>query len=180
MKENYDVQVSKFLSLILRHHPERIRLTLDENGWASVKELIVKANDHNFALDLEELKEVVENNDKQRFIFSDDGTKIRANQGHSVKIDLQLEPSTPPAVLFHGTADKNTASIQAKGIIKGQRNHVHLSTDTKTAHKVGARYGKPIILTIDAKAMSEEGCIFFESENGVWLTEEVLPKYINW
>jgi putative RNA 2'-phosphotransferase len=97
-----------------------------------------------------------------------------------VKIDLQLEPSTPPAVLFHGTADKNTASIQAKGIIKGQRNHVHLSTDTKTAHKVGARYGKPIILTIDAKAMSEEGCIFFESENGVWLTEEVLPKYINW
>jgi putative RNA 2'-phosphotransferase len=178
MKENYDVQTSKFLSLILRHHPEQIGLQLDENGWAEVKELMEKANKNSFRFDLEELKEVVEHNDKQRFVFSPDGRKIRANQGHSVKIDLQLEPDTPPTQLFHGTAEKNIASIRAKGIIKGKRNHVHLSSDVTTAHKVGARYGKPVVLTINTEAMAQDGCVFFQSENGVWLTEIVLPQYI--
>jgi len=130
-------------------------------------------------LTLEELKGIVQSNDKKRFAFSEDLSKIRANQRHSVEVNLLLKQQIPPDLLYHGTAEKNIESIKRQGLLKGCRHHVHLSSDQHTARKVGIRYGKPVVLTIDAKAMSDEGCTFFQSENGVWLTEYVLAKYIN-
>lgn len=169
---------SKFLSLILRHKPEIIGLTLDENGWACTEDLLTKINASSRSLSLDELKELVDTNDKKRFAFSEDFSRIRASQGHSVDIDLNLKQQTPPDTLYHGTAEKNIQSIKQQGLLKGSRNHVHLSCDRDTARKVGLRYGKPVILTIDAKSMHEQGCRFFQSENGVWLTDYVLQEYI--
>jgi putative RNA 2'-phosphotransferase len=169
---------SKFLSLVLRHKPEAIGISLDENGWASTEELLSKTNANGHSLTLEELKEIVRTNDKKRFAFSEDFTRIGASQGHSVEVDLQLRTIAPPDVLYHGTAEKNIASIKQRGLLKGSSNHVHLSSDAATARKVGSRYGKPIVLTIDAKGMHEEGHQFFQSENGVWLTEQVPLQYI--
>ena len=170
--------ISKFMSLVLRHRPEQIGLTLDEEGWADVQELISKLNAHGAGLTPELLDTVVENNDKKRFAFNEDKTRIRASQGHSVAIDLALEPVTPPALLYHGTAEKNRESILSKGILKGERQHVHLSHEKETAVKVGSRHGRPFVLHIDAATMHNDGQLFYLSANGVWLTEFVDPKYI--
>lgn len=179
MNEIEKKKVSKFLSLILRHQPETIHLNLDEQGWANVEELRTKSSKKRIYFTLKELEEVVETNDKKRFIFNKDKTKIRANQGHSIDIDLALKPQQPPEYLYHGTADVHVASILEKGIEKRSRQHVHLSQDKDTATKVGRRHGKPIILTIRTGKMHEDGILFYLSENGVWLTDFVDPKYIS-
>lgn len=173
-----ETKISKFLSLILRHQPKRIDLVLDKNGWAHVDELMSKAKNKSIDLTLEKLKTVVENNDKKRFIFSADFKKIRANQGHSVNVDLEFQEVKPPAILYHGTATRNLRSIKTKGLLKGKRHHVHLSADPETAKKVGMRYGKPVVLEIDTGQMQKDGLKFFRSKNGVWLTEYVSPEYI--
>ena len=172
-------KISKFLSLVLRHKPETIGLELDENGWASVEELLDKMNRDPYSLSFDDLKEVVETNDKQRFIFSEDYKQIRANQGHSIQVDLALEAQTPPGILYHGTAIKNLESIKEKGLIKGSRHHVHLSADKKTALTVGGRHGKPVVLEVQAMNMYQAGMDFFLSENGVWLTDHVPPHFIS-
>ncbi len=179
MNEKDKKRISKFLSLVLRHQPEYINLNLDQNGWADVLELQEKSKTKNIHFSIEELREIVETNDKKRFSFSKDASLIRANQGHSVKtIDLQLEAIKPPEVLYHGTVEKFIASIKATGLEKRNRQHVHLSADLETATKVGSRRGKPIILKIQAQKMHEEGFAFFLSANGVWLTDRVPKKFI--
>lgn len=172
------IKISKFLSLVLRHKPETIDLALDENGWANTDLLIQGMLKSNYSVDINILKSIVKSSDKQRFKFSDDFSKIRANQGHSINVDLKLKPELPPAILFHGTANKNLDSIKRNGLLKKNRHHVHLSSDTETAEKVGMRYGKPIVLHIAAGKMNTDGIKFYLSENGVWLTEKVDTKYI--
>ncbi len=172
------IKISKFLSLILRHKPETIGLTLNENGWADTQELLKQCNTFGYKLSFEQLKTVVDINNKRRFAFSPDLTKIRANQGHSINVDLELKEKKPPDILFHGTAEKNIESIKEKGLNKRKRNFVHLSSDSKTAYNVGLRYGKPVILTINTGKMHEKGILFYLSENGVWLTDNVSPEFI--
>lgn len=178
MNEKHNKRISKFLSLVLRHKPEIISLNLDKNGWADVEELQEKCAKQNQDFTLEELGEIVETNDKKRFIFNEDKTKIRANQGHSISVDLALKPQQPPEFLYHGTAEDNVKSILENGIEKRNRQHVHLSTDKDTASKVGMRHGKPVLLTIMTGKMSEDGIVFYLSENNVWLTDFVDPEYI--
>ena len=173
------VSVSKFLSLVLRHQPERIGLQLDDQGWADVDQLLALAAQAGRAFDRALLEEVVRANDKQRFTFDDSGQRIRANQGHSVQVDLQLAPQTPPALLYHGTVDRFLESIRAQGVLRGSRQHVHLSPDTNTAVQVGARRGKPVILAIQAESMHSAGHTFYRSQNGVWLTDHVPPQFID-
>ncbi len=170
---------SKFLSLVLRHQPDVIGMQLDPEGWLPIDELIENANRKGNELSLELLHEVVASCEKTRFSLSDDGLKIRANQGHSVPdIELNLEPVTPPNPLFHGTVAAFIESIREQGLLKRSRNHVHLSADIETAKKVGARRGKPLILTIRTEAMHESGHIFYISANGVWLTDAVPTRFI--
>lgn len=173
-------KTSKFLSFVLRHKPDAINLVLDDNGWANIEELISKANDSGeiSGLNRELLQEVVDTSDKKRFIISEDGQSIRANQGHSIKVDLQLKEVTPPEFLFHGTATRFLDSIKQEGLKPQQRQHVHLSTDIETATAVGQRYGKPVILKIKALLMHEQGFKFYLSENGVWLTEYIPTNYL--
>jgi putative RNA 2'-phosphotransferase len=170
--------ISKLLSLVLRHEPGRIGLTLDANGWADVDDLIRRVSAHGPPLDRELLARIVAESDKQRFALSPDGRSIRANQGHSVEVDLALEPSVPPPLLFHGTAVNAVASIRAQGLVPGSRQHVHLSRDSETAMKVGSRHGKPVVLTVLAQDLSAIGHTFYVSANGVWLTEHVPPQYL--
>ena len=172
------VQLSKFLSLVLRHKPEEIGLTLDPNGWAGVEELLRLANARGKRLTRELLERIVVENDKKRFAFSTDGQRIRASQGHSVEIDLALSPATPPELLFHGTATRFLASIRTQGLIPGSRQHVHLSHDAATARNVGQRHGRPAILTIAAQTMSTAGHLFYLSANQVWLTPHVPVEFI--
>lgn len=179
MKENNNENISKFLSLVLRHKPETIGIDLDENGWTNVQILIEKLNQNNFTVDLETLKNIVATNNKKRFAFNQDNSLIRANQGHSISIELGLKEQMPPDVLLHGTAERFAESILKTGLIKQQRQHVHLSTNIETAKSVGARHGKPIIFEIAAKKMFEDGFIFYVSDNGVWLTDNVPVKYIS-
>lgn len=169
---------SKFLSFVLRHHPESIGLTLDDQGWASTDELLARAAEHGRSFTFQELKEIVDTNEKKRFAFSSDLKKIRASQGHSITVDLQLKEQTPPARLYHGTVERNLESIRKNGLIKGQRQYVHLSLDRETSRKVGMRHGKPVVLTINAEQMNADGFKFFVSENGVWLTDSVSPHYL--
>ncbi|MCD6068604.1 MAG: 2-phosphotransferase [Bacteroidetes bacterium] len=169
---------SKFLSLVLRHSPEKIGLTMDSAGWVSVSELIEKCNKHGKKLNFASLKEVVETNDKKRFAFNDSETKIRASQGHSIEVDLEYVPTEPPEFLYHGTVDKFIALIKEGGLKKMNRTHVHMSKDLETATKVGSRRGKPIILTIRTGDMHRAGMEFFRSANGVWLCDAVPPEYI--
>jgi putative RNA 2'-phosphotransferase len=173
------VKLSKFLSLVLRHEPESIGLRLDEQGWADVEELLRCCQAGPQPMTREELEEVVRTNDKKRFAFSPDGTKIRANQGHSIEVNLALEPREPPELLYHGTAQRHLDSIRQSGIHKGERHHVHLSLDEPTAIKVGQRHGKPVVLTIRAGEMHKKGNVFYCSDNGVWLTEHVPPEFIS-
>jgi len=171
-------RVSKLMSLILRHRPEHIKAVLDENGWLLIDELIKGINKKGIQLNRELLEVVVKENDKKRFIISDDGLRIRANQGHSVNVDLELKAVEPPEFLFHGTVPKFMGAIQDKGLLKMSRQHVHLSTNRDTAISVGSRRGKPVILTVRSGEMYKSGSSFFLSENGVWLTEAVSPQYI--
>jgi putative RNA 2'-phosphotransferase len=172
------VKTSKFLSLILRHKPETVGLNLDEAGWVSVAELIAACKSNGVELTMELLREVVATNDKKRFSFNEEETLIRANQGHSVEVELGYLPVEPPEKLFHGTATRFLDSIKEKGLIKGQRHHVHLSADYETAIKVGQRHGKPVVLEVASQQMHNEGFQFFISENRVWLTERVPAIYI--
>jgi putative RNA 2'-phosphotransferase len=173
------IKVSKFLSLVLRHKPEEIGLTLDENGWANIEELIQLANLRGTRLNRALLDQLVAENDKQRFALSEDGRRIRASQGHSIDIDLALAPAQPPELLYHGTASRFIESIRASGLHSANRHHVHLSLDVPTATKVGQRHGKPVVLTVRSGEMSEAGHSFFLSANGVWLTERVPAEFID-
>jgi len=178
MNSDEKTKISKFLSMILRHRPYRINIILDDNGWAPVSELLQNMQNTRYNLTFEELKEIVDTNDKKRFAFNDDFSKIRASQGHSVKIDLELKAVEPPFILYHGTAAKFVADILEQGLKKMNRQHVHLSKDTETAAKVGARHGKPVILKIEARGMSADGYKFYCSDNGVWLTDDIPAEYI--
>lgn len=176
LKMKTNKEISKFLSLVLRHSPQTIHLKLDSAGWASIPELLKRVP---FKLNMDKLKEIVETNDKQRFSFNTDYTKIRANQGHSVSyINLELEAIKPPEILYHGTVSKFVSSIKAEGLRKMSRQHVHLSADRATAVTVGSRRGVPIILSVCAGKMYDDNISFYKSENGVWLTEEVPAEYI--
>ncbi len=172
------VKKSKWLSKHLRHSPERVGLKLEEGGWVSVTDLLEAARRNYLALSRAELEEVVAGNDKKRFSFSDDGQKIRANQGHSVEVDLQLSSTEPPEVLYHGTGAQNRDSISKNGLEKRRRHHVHLSTDIETARKVGSRHGKPLLFEVDAEQMFADGIEFWVSDNGVWLCDFVPPQYL--
>jgi putative RNA 2'-phosphotransferase len=172
-------KTSKFLSFVLRHQPQSIGLELDAQGWAEMQALIDAANQHGRRLTPELIRDVAANCEKQRFCISDDGQRIRANQGHSVKIDLALPASQPPDVLYHGTATRFMASIEKSGLIPNGRHHVHLSADVGTARNVGSRHGVPVILKIDARRMTEDGIRFMQSQNGVWLCDAVLPTYFS-
>lgn len=177
MTEQHKKQISKFLSLILRHQPEKINLKLDENGWASIKDILEKSK---LRFTFEELEEVVYTNDKQRFALNGDKTIIRANQGHSLKtVDLNLKPKTPPVFLYHGTVGRFIPEIKRQGLKKMKRQHVHLSADRNTAIKVGSRRGRPVILGVRALDMQSEGHQFYISENGVWLTDSVPSEFID-
>lgn len=169
-------KISKYLSYILRHQPDSIGIELSDEGWANIKELIGKTSE--FKLTRELINTVVETNDKKRFLISEDGERIKANQGHSIEVKLELEPVTPPDVLLHGTAERFLDSILSEGLTKQKRHHVHLSKTQKTAMSVGARYGKPVLLKIDSKQMYEDGFEFFKTENDVWLVDYVPAKYL--
>jgi putative RNA 2'-phosphotransferase len=176
--ERHLVRLSKFVSKVLRHDPESIGLRLDEAGWADVDELLSAANHAGVNIDRSMLDRVVAENDKKRFAMSEDGTKIRASQGHSVSVELGLAPVEPPEVLYHGTADRFAASIREQGLLPRARQHVHLSLDEATAVKVGQRHGKPVVVLVESGRMHKEGFAFYLSDNGVWLTERVPPKYL--
>jgi len=173
------VRASKYMSLLLRHQPEKVGLALDANGWARVADLVSLTQKGGVRLTRELIEEVVAGNDKKRFVLSEDGERIRAAQGHSIEVDLALPPRQPPEYLYHGTASRFLDSIRKSGIVRGKRHHVHLSPDEETAIKVGQRHGKPVILTIRSGDMWRAGIPFYCSENGVWLTDEVPPAYLS-
>jgi len=175
-----DKKLSKFLSLVLRHRPEVANLKLDESGWADLKTLIRSFKLKGWeGLTFEDIARVVSTNNKKRFAFNANKTKIRASQGHSIKVDLGLQPQTPPDKLYHGTISEFLPSIKREGLKKRKRQHVHLSADTSTAVRVGSRRGKPVILAIDAKRMNTD-YQFFLSANKVWLADAVPTEYILW
>ena len=178
--ENKNKKLSIFLSLLLRHKPETIGLHIEKYGaWADINELIEKINRNSqYKIDREVLEEIVREDEKQRYKISDDGKKIRASQGHSIDVIIDMEMKEPPELLFHGTADTNVRSILEKGIMHGKRLYVHLSKDTQTALKVGARHGKPVIFNVRAGDMYKDGHVFYLSENGIWLTKFVPKEYI--
>ena len=170
---------SKFIALILRHRPEAVGIALDEHGWAKVDKLIDGINAAgNHRLTKELLEEIVRTDEKQRYAFNEDHTLIRANQGHSVSVDVELTEMEPPPVLYHGTGERYADSIDRQGLIPKTRLYVHLSVDTETAHKVGSRHGKPVIYRVDCQRMAADGFVFYRSVNGVWLTREVPQKYL--
>lgn len=171
--------VSKYLAKHLRHAPEALGLTLQDGGWVLVDDLLAAAEAHGFPIDYDELVEVVETNDKARFAFDATGDRIRANQGHSVAVELHLEGAEPPPLLYHGTVARSLAAIRAEGLSRMDRHHVHLSADVATARRVGARRGRPVVLTIHAGRMHRDGHRFYRSTNGVWLTEAVPPAYLS-
>ena len=176
MDERRTVKVSKYLSKHLRHQPERIGLALDEAGWVEIEVLIAAAAAHGFRFTREELDHVVTVNDKRRFAV--EGTRIRASQGHSVEIDLGLAPATPPPYLYHGTVVRNLDAIRTEGLRPMNRHDVHLSPDRETATRVGARRGRPVVLSVDTVAMHRDGHVFQVSANGVWLTKAVPAQYL--
>lgn len=171
-------RISKSLSYVLRHRPGSIGIELESDGWVAVGDLLRAFEQSGQSIALDILKVVVAENDKQRFEFSDDRLRIRARQGHSVEVDLGYQPMTPPAILYHGTARHFLDSIFAKGLIKGKRHHVHLSTNKETMIRVGMRHGKPVLLSVDAAKMHSDGHQFFVTGNDVWLTEHVPPTYL--
>lgn len=175
MSPEQTTRLSKFLSLVLRHQPETAH---DSAGWTGVEELLRGCAQARRSITRDQLQHIVDTNSKKRFEFSADGRRIRASQGHSVEVELAYEPMLPPDVLYHGTATRFLDSIREQGLLKGQRHHVHLSAETKVTMQVGARHGKPTLLTIRASAMSTAGHIFYCSTNGVWLVEHVPVEFI--
>ncbi|MGX5217641.1 RNA 2'-phosphotransferase [Pseudomonas segetis] len=172
-------EISKFLSYVLRHEPHAIGIQLDSNGWANIDELIQGAQKDSRILDRESIQEVVDTNEKKRFSISDDGQRIRAAQGHSTTaVSLQHVEKEPPEFLYHGTATRFMDSINEKGLIPGSRHHVHLSQDEQTAIEVGKRYGKPVVLKIEALQMHQQGFKFFQADNGVWLADHIPINFI--
>lgn len=171
-------QSSKFLSLILRHEPAKFGVALDEAGWTDVEALLEACRRHGREIDRVLLQQIVATNDKKRFSFDETGMRIRANQGHSVEVELGYEPAAPPTLLYHGTATRFLAAIRTEGLRKMARHHVHLSADEATALSVGQRHGKPAVLAIDAAAMAGDGFAFFLSANKVWLVDHVPTRFI--
>jgi putative RNA 2'-phosphotransferase len=176
--KNETVRISKMMSKHLRHEPEALGLQLEPGGWVRVDDLLSGLAKKGFRISRDVLEEVVRDNDKQRFSFDDSGLKIRANQGHSTTVDLQLEPAEPPAVLYHGTNEAAVASILESGLQRMSRHHVHLSPDLETARRVGMRKGPVVILEIDAALMHSENIAFYRSDNGVWLVDAVPERFI--
>jgi putative RNA 2'-phosphotransferase len=172
------VRISKYLSRHLRHRPERLGLVLEPGGWVSVDALLEACRRERHPLSRAELDEVVARNDKQRFSFDETGGRIRANQGHSVEVDLQLQPIEPPPVLYHGTGHGSVPTIRQEGLRRMRRHHVHLSADRETATRVGGRHGRPAVFEIDTARMLADGFVFYRSENGVWLVDAVPPGYL--
>ena len=172
-----DVKLGKFLSLVLRHNPDAAGISLDEHGWADVQELLAGVRRSGRQINMETLERIVRENNKQRYSFNTDHTKIRANQGHSLQVDVELTAVQPPRYLYHGTAARFLPAIQQEGIKKMSRQYVHLSGDFQTALVVGRRHGSPVVITINAEAMAHDGVAFYLSENGVWLCEYVSPEY---
>lgn len=172
------VRLSKWLSLVLRHQPESIGVSLDGAGWIPVKDLLSALSAHGERVSRDDLAELVRTSDKQRFAFDETGERIRANQGHSVAIDLALPKATPPPRLFHGTPQRFLDAIRKEGLIKGERHHVHLSSDEATAKNVGQRRGAAVVLQVCAGDMANDGHVFYRSANGVWLTAHVPPRFI--
>lgn len=179
LNEKDTTGLSKFLSLVLRHQPETIGIVLDEQGWVAVEELLQKLKAKGVQLDRNGLQQIVDTNNKKRFAFNEDGTKIRASQGHSLPVNLGYSETAPPAILYHGTAEKNLEAIRKEGLQKQKRHHVHLSGDPETAKTVGGRHGKPVVFEVAAGKMHEDGYRFFFSANGVWLTSGVPPQYLH-
>jgi putative RNA 2'-phosphotransferase len=171
--------VSKYLAKHLRHAPEELGLTLQAGGWVAVDDLLDASRRGGFPILYDELVDVVETNDKRRFAFDPSGEMIRANQGHSVEVDLQLAEAMPPEVLYHGTVERVVPSILAEGLVKGKRHHVHLSKDVETARRVGARRGRAIVLAVAAGRMHRDGHGFYLSANDVWLADAVPPDYLS-
>lgn len=178
MSESETNRTSKFLSLVLRHKPEELGITLDENGWTDVPMLLAKMATKGHRITHHQLRYIVETNSKKRFAFNDDESRIRANQGHSVEVNLGYVQKQPPEFLYHGTATRFLDVILDDGLQKMNRHHVHLSSDEQTARSVGSRHGKPVVLTVKAGAMAADGHVFYQSENGVWLTDHVPVAYI--
>lgn len=178
MNESETTRTSKFLSLVLRHEPGKIGITLDPAGWVEVRELLEKLGRAGKRITPDMLRTVVDTNAKKRFEYSADGRHIRASQGHSVEVDLGYAETVPPEALYHGTAARFLDLIREKGLLKMDRHHVHLSAESKTALQVGARHGKPVVLTIRAGDLHRAGRTFYQSTNGVWLTDEVPPAYL--
>lgn len=174
-----DIKLGRFLCLVLRHHPEEAGIALDEHGWADVDTLLDGVCSTGRQIDRETLERIVREDNKQRYSFNEDHTKIRANQGHSIQVDVELRKVQPPQYLYHGTATRFLSAIQAAGIKKMNRQYVHLSPDYQTAVAVGRRYGVLVVLRVDAGAMAQSGTTFFLSENGVWLCEYVPPEYFH-
>ena len=170
---------SKYLSLILRHAPEKIGVAMDDHGWVSIDELIGKSNLAGETIDRDLLERVVHENDKKRFTISEDGLRIRAAQGHSIIVETVGAPQTPPPMLFHGSASRFADAIREQGLLPMSRRHVHLSRDIETAISVGKRHGKPVVFQIDAAGLSRAGQSFWLSENGVWLTDAIAPAYLS-
>lgn len=173
------VKISKYLSKHLRHQPERISIKLAPGGWVAVDELLASCKKHSFPINRNELEEVVASNDKKRFSFDDTGMLIRANQGHSVEVDLQLAQTTPPEVLYHGTGHSAVEEILQSGLCKMSRHHVHLSAEITTAKIVGARHGCPVVFAVKAEVMHQANYRFYCSDNGVWLVDYVPPEYLH-
>ena len=172
-----DRSTSKYISLILRHKPEVIGITLDEHGWAVVEDLIKGVN-KTHPLDMAALERIVAEDEKQRYSFNEDHTWIRANQGHSINVDVELKQEIPPKILYHGTGEKYVCSILQQGLIPKSRLYVHLSWGTATAEDVAKRHGKPVIFSVDAESMTKDGYKFYLSANRVWLTKEVPARYL--
>lgn len=170
--------LSKFLSLVLRHQPQTVGITLDSAGYVDVDRLLAACAAHGRSISRQTLQQVVDQNDKQRFAFSEDGLRIRVSQGHSIAVDLAYAPQPPPDILYHGTVAAALAAIRTEGLSKRARHHVHLSPSLQEAKKVGARRGRPVVLTVRAGAMAQAGFSFFRSDNGVWLTDHVPPTYL--
>lgn len=171
-------RISKYLSLVLRHKPQIIGIKLDEHGWTDVTTLLVKLNSRGYQLDLDQLRYVVATNNKKRFAFNSDESLLRASQGHSVNVQLGYAEKKPPEFLYHGTAKRFVDAIRVEGLKKMNRHQVHLSADEQTALAVGSRHGKPVVLIIRAGDMAADGYVFYQSENGVWLTDHVPAAYL--
>lgn len=177
MIEYSNNEISKYIALILRHKPEVIGITLDEHGWADVDELI-KGISRTYAITFPQLVEIVRKDEKQRYSFNEDKTLIRANQGHSIPVDVELKPAIPPKYLYHGTGEKYVSSIEKLGLIPKSRIYVHLSIDYETAFKVGSRHGKPVVYVVAADEMTKQGFTFYQSLNGVWLIKTVPAHFL--